>query len=400
MNKYSLVDHFRLTDLITSLYYVLIGFLVLVLISMPMLNENLLRISLYIFIILNISIFVITINLGKSIRGANYSRILIYLTVVLLLLMLVFTRSFNLQSVSASIGYLSSFFIAYYSTYIITGKKTLKYLAIVSVLLGVVFILLYFSPLAFRYTNVNNELVFYDDSNEGSLTLGYSNPNTTASLILPIQFVLMFFYKYYSTKRVRFFFLGLSVVLLYFIYLTNSRSAFIASVLFYILVFFNFRFRISRLLVAIVILSGFGFIFLYSLLYNQGIGSDLLILNKPFYSGRQEYLIEILNEASKYFVFGNIKIYSFSNLLNGILSLFASVGVVGVIIYVLFFSHNIASRYRKGNNAGNVALYGLLAIYIQSYSEGNFIVSGAYFSTLLSMLFVLSNTNLVILKTR
>ncbi len=370
----------------------LLAFLFLAIATMPYNNEFVKRLTLNAFIYINVLIFVASLYLSKKNKD-YYSLKLILLVFMTLVFSILIFNSVNVNTIAIGLGYLSSFLIVYYSEYINFTRNTLKVFTWVSVLSAVVFIYYYYSPIAYRYVVDNeyglNEITHY------SLTLGYPNPNTTASIIAPISMILVILSKIHTKRYFKYGLFVLSLVLLYFLYLTGSRSAFISVFLFHSLVALKIKIKINKMLVISVLSSLFIFVFFYTFLYLSHIGLDWEIMGKPFFSGRQEFLSNMFYETFDSWLIGDISKYKYGNLLNGFLSVFASGGIVNVIFYVLFFSHNIAKRYDRNNDYSYTALLAIVLFYLQGFAEGNFMVTGAYFSVLMSMLYVLTNVKVV-----
>lgn len=389
INRNILVNNSKKNYIVNVLYYLLLVVLLFFIATMPIGKEAYIRASMYAFIVLNVCIFALVLMINGK-RSDKYSLLLIFLLILIIIYSLIYFDTLNIRSIAVVLGYISSYLIVFYSRYIKIRKELINVIALICVALSVLFILYFFSPIAYRYNAISDQGIM-SEINLGSLTLGFPNPNTTASIISPISMVLIVLSKIYSNKYLKLILLFLSLVLLYFIFLTDSRSSFFAVSIFGLFVLLKINIKISKTLVVLILTSVFAFVFLYAYLFYQKIGFDWEILGKPFFSGRQEYLSNIFFDASNSWLIGDIRKYQYSNYLNGMLSIYASGGIVNVILYILFFSHNISKRYRKNNYYSYLALLAIVLFYFQSYAEGNFMVTGMYFSVLVSMLYVLTN---------
>lgn len=379
-------------NILNFLYYVYLIFLFIAISTMPLNSELLKKLTSNAFIYLNVLIFLSALNISTK-KKDLYSLNLIFLVFLLLVLSIVFFNVISVNTIAIALGFLSSFLIVYYSEHITLTKNILKAITWICVLSSFVFIFNYFSPMAYRYIIEDEHGI--NQINHFSLTLGYPNPNTTASIIAPILMTLIILSKVYVNKYTKYTMLCLSLVLLYFLFLTDSRSAFFSVFLYISFVVLNIKIRITRSFVILVLISLFVFIFIYLLLFSNQIGLGWKILGKSFYSGRQGYLSDLFVSGFDSWLFGDISKYRYGNFLNGFLSIFLSGGIVSVILYILFFSHNISKRYDKNNDYSYTALLAIVLFYFQSFAEGNFMVSGGYFAGLMSMLYVLANIKVV-----
>lgn len=389
INRNILYNNSKKNYIVNLLYYLLLVFLVFFIATMPIGNEVYIRASMYAFILLNVCIFALVLMLNKRISD-GYSLSLIILLLSVIIYSVIYFNTINIQSIAVILGYLSSYLIVFYSKYIKIRKELINIMTAICITLSIIFIFYFFSPLAYRYNALSDKGVITELYLQ-SLTLGFPNPNTTASIIAPISMLLIVLSKIYSNKYLRLILLSLSLVLLYFVFLTDSRSSFFAVSIFGLFVLLRINIKISKTLVVLILTSIFAFVFIYAYLFYNKIGFNWNILGKPFFSGREEYLSMLFFEASKSWLIGDISKYQYGNYLNGMLSIYASGGIINVVIYIYYFSYNISKRYQRNNDYSYTALLAIVLFYFQSYGEGNFVVTGAYFSVLISMLYVLTN---------
>ena len=106
--------------------------------------------------------------------------------------------------------------------------------------------------------------------------------------------------------------------------------------------------------------------------YNDKIG-DIEILGKDLDTGRFEMYRDLLQQIAKnpgQYIFGNLCGYNFQNFHNGILTIFASLGVVGVA-WALNTWNNILKRIEKGikNHYQQLAYFFVLFLLFDSVAE-------------------------------
>lgn len=386
------------TRILNNFYYLLLFFLVLIVYTMPLNNPAILGLTLNAFIYLNVIIFIFALIFKK--KRDNYSIKMILFVSFSILFSLIYFDSLKVTMIAVALSYLSSFMMVYYTQYIPVTKKLVNIITAVCILSSIIFIINFFSPLAYRYIKLNEETGLFNEITHNALSLGYPNANTAASIITPIAMILFILANIYRNRFFSLFLKSLSILLTYFVFLTSSRSSFFSLILFILFVVFRIKINITKSLVMTILLSVFAFVFVYAFLYSQNIGSDWVLLGKPFFSGREEYLSNMFFEGSNSWLLGDISKYKYNNYLNGMLSIYLSGGIINVILYILFFSHNIAKRFNIVSTNSHLALIAILFLYFQSFGEGNFMVSGAYFSVLISILYILSNIRSTTLEVR
>lgn len=373
-------------NLAGKLYKILIINLLICLISIQYLNETIISLTYYCFILLNIIIF----GLSLKYRSFFSQHIeIIIILIVFLILQVVITGYVGIVEISSIFGFLSLFLIGYYSSKINLDYGLMKVFRYFLLIASVNNFMIFFTPQAYRNAK-NIDFVF-----DRSLTLGFANPNTTASVLLVL--IILNFLLLNLEKKI-FFKILLTVTLLmnyYFLFLTDSRSSFFAATIFSLVYFFNIKPTFNFLRILFVILFGFVFVFLYSFLFISGIGTEWQIFGKPFFSGREEYLVELFYDGLNYPFFGNPEKYGYNNHLNGVLSVFLSGGLVMLSIFVIYFTKYI-NRLFLLSSQYNYAALAILIVFLQTISEGNFIITGTYFSALFSILFVFANTHIQI----
>lgn len=218
-----------------------------------------------------------------------------------------------------------------------------------------------------------------------SLYLGYSNPNTTAIYLLLNQAILILFLPMVKKIPLKCFIIALCLYEEYLIYLTDSRTCLFVSIVIVVYYLFGKNIKFPKWLIGVSILFPIVFLILYSNMYANGRYMDLQILGKDFYSGREVYFLEQLALLSENYAFGDIRQYYFMNMHNGPLAIMASCGIIGYVLWFLFYFWTIR-RYYDGakNQLQFIALAVILGVFIHSSSEAALIVGGAHYSIIVA----------------
>lgn len=207
------------------------------------------------------------------------------------------------------------------------------------------------------------------------LTLNLDNSNFTG-IVLFVLFTVMWIEK--DKHRFKPLTYGLLAYVFYMIYLTNSRTCFLAAIMVILYSTFFARKRISKLILGVSLLLPFTFVPLYLSLYSRGV-EDANIMGKSLFSGREEVYVRYLGylENGYQWMFGNMEKIFFLNTGNGPLALLCSVGLVGLIaFYWLFFRQIFLASKRAKTLASRIAIIGLLAISIHTCAESSMVLGG------------------------
>lgn len=218
-----------------------------------------------------------------------------------------------------------------------------------------------------------------------SLYLGYSNPNTTAIYLMLNQAILIIFLPMLKNIILKCAVIGLCIYEEYLIYLTDSRTCLIVSIVIVIYYFWGRKIKIPKWLIGVSIFLPVAFLLIYSNMYANGKFMDLQILGKGFYSGREAFFLEQLARLSENYVFGDVRQHYFTNMHNGPLTIIASCGILGYILWFLFYFWTLR-RYYDGarNQIQFIALVAILGVFIHSSSEAALIVGGAHYSIIVA----------------
>ena len=239
-----------------------------------------------------------------------------------------------------------------------------KHLYYSAVVLTIIFVIYAFAFPSIAYTPSGKygNLIF---------TMGLGNPNGTAVYVLFTAMVLLLAFVSTKRKLKRIMLLILVGALSYIIYLLSSRTVLICFLLAVVCVIVLPKLKVKCIFRYAVLIAPLIMI-LIQFAFNDKIG-DFEILGKELDTGRFEMYRELLQEIAKnpgQYIFGNLCGYNFQNFHNGILTIFASLGVVGVA-WVLNTWNNKLKRIEKGikNHYQQLAYFFVLSLLFDSVAE-------------------------------
>ncbi len=252
------------------------------------------------------------------------------------------------------------------------NESNTKFILYINILIAVIFSLL--SITKYAYSGILD-----------SLYLGYSNPNATAIYLLLNQAILIMFLPKLDKKFMKIIVIGLCLYEEYLIYLTDSRTCLIVSLVIVVYYLFGKNFKIPKWIIFVAMIFPLIFVILYTNLYSSGSFSDLQILGKSLYSGREVYFMNQMNILSWKNIVGDLRQYHFTNMHNGPLAIIASCGIIGYALWFCFYFLTIR-RYHSAakSQLQFIALVVILGVYIHSCSEAALIVGGAHYSIIVA----------------
>lgn len=321
--------------------------------------------------------FLIFLSLKKgSIDAFNGKRltILLFLSVVLVFSAMVSGTSISFDvHVMGILSFLEMLFAIYIIDRVDYTEAAESFIFRVNVVIALVFVVL--SRTSFAYSA---EII-------GSLSLGYANPNAAAIYLL-MNIALLMFYTMRIRKLIyKLFVYALCAYLLYLLYETDSRTCLFAVIIIVVYILIAPKWKLPKILVPIFMLIPLAFLFFYAEMYKTGKYTDLNILGKEFYSGREGYFVKMLDNLKGYWLVGDVGQHPFENMHNGPLTLLSGCGVIGYILYLLFTSSTIRHYYREEvSHTQTVALIVILAAFIHSCSEAALVVGGANYSIVMA----------------
>ncbi len=204
----------------------------------------------------------------------------------------------------------------------------------VNYMLCAMYIIYAFGPFDFKYEVVN-------EYNDKIFTLGLGNPNGTSFCILFSVAILCL--AIFSQKKIinRVVNISLIAVLIVILLMLSSRTVVLCVLV--LMVFLIFRFKFTGKFIPYLALI----IPIIAVLFQISLGNldfDYQILGKAISTGRNSIyssLFESVKENPWLYIFGNMCEYRFTNLHNGILTIFSSLGLIGLAVYLYFWFKQI-----------------------------------------------------------
>ena len=330
---------------------------------------------------------------GVSVVKRFVNRLPGYLfCVVWLLVFIIFSLMFSVLtaggSITANITAIVNFFalpimLLYAAIYHIP-ERAKKIILVMNVLLSWVFIDLYFSGYRNAYTN------YYGTTNIGALTLGFSNPNQTAMFLFACAVVLGVSVFYFKSMIIR---LGVTLDLVFIckmLFDTESRTAFLAILVFSALVALSFKRRLTNkwILYAMVAPA----VYAACALFLRAYFGDVTFLGESIFTGRERIYDRYLTNLNLInFMMGDFGKFRFDNLHNGYISIVATAGIFSLINFIIFLRRGLERNLvRLGQTRySKVAFIGFLATIIYSSSEAAFFVGGSTYAYMIFVVYLL-----------
>lgn len=221
------------------------------------------------------------------------------------------------------------------------------------------------------------------------LTLGMGNSNYAGIIAFLIYSLLLITTPH--KRKYRILTMVAATWLLYLIFETNCRSAFASAILIPITSYFFKIFKLRNIIILLVCSIPFFFVPLYINFAKDSDQNQTEIMGKEVLSGRDKVYSAYLDRVGDNWLIGTFNGTPFHNAHNGPLSIFSSVGVIGLIC---FFGILIYQLIRANNKARtNMAKYGILVIlacFIESCGEGSLFLGGFPCITFFFLFYVLA----------
>ena len=308
------------------LYKLLWIFTLVLYIVMPFDNEGIQRICYYSFYVLNFALFLVAAANTLKLRDSKHHIVNLVLIVAIMvsigisMTMTSVKMTFSVHG-SAILGFLCTIVSVYYISYIPLDRKTLNFIFAINICIALVFVILSRSSFA------------YNGRIEDSLYLGYSNPNATAIYLFLCIIYLLILWSYLNKTKHKVILLCLIAYIVYLVYCTDSRTSMVVTIVVLIYGIGLINIRINKVWIIAALAFPIAFLLVYSWLFENRLFLDLEIMGKEFYSGREAYFIEELRALKNSLLFGDIGEHHLTNMHNGFLSLIASTGLIGTILY-------------------------------------------------------------------
>ena len=264
----------------------------------------------------------------------------------------------------ASAGFLTLVILFVADSRLVMSERIEKMFFAAAVLMAALLTVAYFG---------RNAYVFEEGKMTGALVLGMTNPNLTAMFISGVYCILQI--RFCKNRR-QIWLLPVLVWLLYLIWLTESRSSLICTLLVTIYALALYRWKLPQFLVVLSTLIPVVFVPIYLAGVHSQL-SKITFLGKPFFSGREEIYMRRFSilETPLQKLFGNLGTEMFSNAHNAPLSIFCSIGAVGLCLFLFGFTGRLLTLNRNAlTSEARIAVACLLSVFIQSSAEALMLV--------------------------
>ena len=312
-------------------------------------------------IYLLIGVFAVFGIIGSRIVPINLSAKIFLLIVVMNLLGLTYSKVDFFTSINWCISLAIAFFV-YWELYI--SESNIKILLIIMCIASSVFIIgIYGQYFGFSFVEKINNLLLKRDSNASFAVLrswgyycGFSGYNVFSAIMIMI-FMFIGISNFYITKNTRIKILSIIVVLLSFfaIIIVQKRGVFVACIVAMLIMLWHERLlnqSIIRQISFFLILSFFVIVIYY---FFQSSSSGQLFINRfnnsdNLSSNRFDILNSLLKDWSSFFFLGNgpasTKLVVVANAHNIYAQVFYENGIVGLLLYLIFFFNNLVSAFK------------------------------------------------------
>lgn len=318
-------------------------------------------------------LMMILITWRGKILQQEFKRFMWLFAVIVVVVLSAMTTEIELTwsvHISGILGFLEMLFAVFIMEYVDYDRGMIGYVFTANIVIAIIFMIL--SRTSFAYSGSLD-----------SLYLGYSNPNETA-IFLTLNIVVLVICFNFVSIGYRVLLTLLIVYLEYLIYLTDSRTCMVASL---IVIGFSVlkKIRIPKWIIVMSLLLSLAFLFIYSGLYENGYFTDLEIMGKPFFTGRELYYLQMLEDLKTYLFVGDVGKHPFTNMHNGALTILSGIGIIGYILYIGYIFFSLNNYYKTAYKASQtVAMIAILAIYVHSISEAALIVGGVHYSIIVA----------------
>ena len=293
----------------------------------------------------------------------------------------VFSLFFSIIASQLQIGWFSRekvltilFFLSFYC--LLLSKNTslnslrLKDVYILNYILSFVFLFLAYGPTGKQYVEFNEW---------GALqyTLGLGNPNGTSGCVLFSISILCLQIKQSKEKLIKVFNGALLCFLISILILLASRTSFVCCFFLVVSLVLN---PVKKYLLPLNICCLFVplIMIIVQIIFIHNNFSDILFLGKKLDTGRPEMFLEILNtieQSPSFLILGDFGSYYFQNKHNFFLSIFASLGLLGVVTILYIWIYSLSQIFSHVKNRVQENAYLLIFVFfIHSSSETMFLI--------------------------
>lgn len=365
----------------TLIYVVLFGMMVIQ-VSLPLGIYSLVSLCTWSIVISSIVAFFMRMRIS-----VDQNMFIVMALLCVLVMSMLCSSTLSYKGVVAAISFLELPLLISSYPEVRNSEKIRKMVYIVFVLLSVFYIVM-------SFTNFAN--IFYSDYGEiqtSFLSLGYNNPNETAMYLFVCMIVNSCLFMESRKLSIRIFSAFLIVSIVDLIWRTLARTSLALCILYYFCIIILLKKKIPSFIHNISFIIPIAF-FVVTIVFNEAL-MNYTLLGDSIETGRMDIYMSFLNDLNVWkILFGSYSV-CFENLHNGMLTIFATIGILGTGIYMFFL--NAKFRYIltsvDATSAGKHSLLGLYCILIYMSTESAFLVSGGAFAVMVFSIYLLSITD-------
>lgn len=340
------------------------------------------RICSYAILILSIGVYVYSYIKSPFMSKQD----IVLIIIILYLFMLAIADSWRYDDIKVVLVFLSMLTVWRGARTVICDKKIEKMLLYAFSAQGLILIVLYFTPLAYKsyqeYVLVSSEL-----------TLGFSNPNQTGIIIFSTLTILLIMIRRCMVSKIQKVLLWIQIFCLsVLLILTDARTSILGYLLFLAFYLKKKKVKINSLVSDTIICFPIIFVYLYDALSKTNL-QKVTFLGKKLFSGRQRIYEEVLSMFSNK-LFGNLSYFGFQNSHNALLTILVNTGIVGLFLYLAFTIMSFNSFKRGCSTSGGfVSMVAILALFIMGCTETAVLTGGTIYYVYMFAMLILSNNN-------
>lgn len=218
-----------------------------------------------------------------------------------------------------------------------------------------------------------------------AITFGYSNQNRLAIYLIQNLSILLSIAKGEKRKFSKIFFILICLFETYLVYLTYARIAYVCAIVLWLYFLRGNKVKIKKSTVLLFLVLPILFLIALIAVYNSGsISRTATLFDKPLFSGREEMYLSILQSMDlKTWLIGDFGRYQFGNWHNAFLTIICSIGVIGLLVFCLFFYWACMElrKYSENNCYKIMPFVGVLLLFVEGCAESATLVSGAMYAS-------------------
>lgn len=362
----------------TPIYIMLMGMLAIQ-IATPWRLSAIMSLGTWMIIISVVIAFCLSLVM-KKIDVSSLAMLIVLAACICVSVILSFTLKYRQLVVALSFLEIPLVMTTYSKCY---DKNVYKFIYISFVLLSIYYQVISFTSVAnIYYTDYGSQQIDF-------LTLGYENPNETAMHLFICILVLLIFLLEVKNILIRIFLIVDVLMLMRLIVLTGARTGILILVCFLIFYVFFRKRSIPRLIESLFLSTPIVFIVVAYLFKIFNISFSFL--GKTFDTGRINIYMDVFENFNFLtFFFGNNESL-FKNLHNSVISIFATIGIIGVIAFfvLLYAKIRLIRNCIDGVATKKMAFVGVLCIVAYTSTEAAFLTTGGTFAiAFLSVYFI------------